>query len=308
MKQSYLGGGLFAEPELVQPEPAKPEPAKPELGHGSMMKRSLLAQIAEGTVQVLHAGQYTTAAGQVVRIRELVEHAVDGTRSYPPDCELPAIAPEEKKTRIEVTNESTLAAARRLLADGLQVAALNFASAKHPGGGFLSGAQAQEESLARVSGLYACINRNPMYEYHKARPDPMYVNYVIWSPDVPVFRDDDGRFLDKPYLCSFITSPAVNAKVVLERDRTARPAIRAAMRERIDKVLSVAVVHQQETLILGAWGCGVFGNDGQEIAELFQQALAGRFHGVFGRIVFAILDSSAEKRFIGPFAKALGGV
>ena len=57
------------------------------------------------------------------------------------------------------------------------------ASAKHPGGGFLGGARAQEESLARSSGLYACINGNPMYDHHKAHGDAMYTDYAIYSPD-----------------------------------------------------------------------------------------------------------------------------
>jgi hypothetical protein len=66
-------------------------------------------------------------------------------------------------THIEVTGESTLAAAARLAKTG-PVLALNFASAKNPGGGFLSGAQAQEESLARASTLYASLQGQPLYE------------------------------------------------------------------------------------------------------------------------------------------------
>jgi len=70
------------------------------------------------------------------------------------------------------------------------VAALNFASANNPGGGFLTGAQAQEESLARASGLYTMLLGYPMYRSLK---DPMYTNWVIYSQDVPVFRCDEGR-------------------------------------------------------------------------------------------------------------------
>jgi len=88
---------------------------------------------------------------------------------------------------------------------------LNFASATHPGGGFLSGARAQEEYLARSSGLYACIRDNPMYAFHRSRSDPHYTNYAVYSPEVPVFRSDDGSLLDEPYTVGIITSPAVNA-------------------------------------------------------------------------------------------------
>ena len=63
--------------------------------------------------------------------------------------------------------------------------------------------------------------------------------------------------------------------VVLDRDPGRRPAVREAMRERVAKVLAVAAHHGHTELVLGAWGCGVFGNDGREIAELFRDALAG---------------------------------
>src|SRR5205814_6023280 len=111
-------------------------------------------------------------------------------------------------TSFQVVNRTTLDAARRLLDldPGADVLCLTFASAKHPGGGFLGGARAQEESLARTSGLYACINGNPMYAFHQAHSDAMYTDYAIYSPDVPVFRNDEGQLLDQPYLCSFITS------------------------------------------------------------------------------------------------------
>jgi uncharacterized protein (TIGR02452 family) len=211
--------------------------------------------------------------------------------------------PGDRPTRFEVKNESTLAAARRLVEAGQRPAALNFASAKHPGGGFLGGARAQEESLARASALYATIQGNPMYDFHKAQSDALYSDYAIYSPDVPVFRDDEGALLPKPYLCSFITCPAVNAKVALERDRGRRREIREAMDVRIRKVLAIAASHGHEALVLGAWGCGVFGNDSQEVAELFHSALTKQFAGVFGTVVFAVLDWSEERRFIGPFQK-----
>jgi uncharacterized protein (TIGR02452 family) len=56
---------------------------------------------------------------------------------------------------------------------------------------------------------------------------------TIYSPDVPVIRADEGVLLDQPWLSSFISSPAVNAKVLLQRDPSRRPEIQAAMRERI---------------------------------------------------------------------------
>jgi uncharacterized protein (TIGR02452 family) len=270
------------------------------------MNRSKAAECGRETLRILEAGRYTNATGTVVEIAHMVAHSVAGTCSYPPEVSLPAIPLGDKPTRIEVANESTLAAALRLVEEGHRPAALNFASARHPGGGFLSGARAQEESLCRASGLYACIQGNAMYDAHKAISDAMYTDYVIYSPDVPVFRDDEGKLLDQPYLCSFLTSPAPNAKVLLERDRGRRSELSRVLERRIRKVLAVAATHGHEALALGAWGCGVFGNDSGEVAELFRRALTSHFQGVFARIIFAVLDWSEERRFIGPFERVFG--
>ena len=165
-------------------------------------------------------------------------------------------------------------------------------------------ARAQEEYLARSSGLYACLRTNPMYAFHCARHDPLYTDYVIYSPAVPVFRADDGTLLETPYTVGMITSPAVNA-AALPPERNAE--IGPAMWLRILKVLAAGIAHGHDSIVLGAWGCGAFGNDGAEIAELFRQALQENFRGAYRQVLFAILDWSREKRFIGPFQPAFGG-
>jgi uncharacterized protein (TIGR02452 family) len=268
------------------------------------LAREHAAALGQATRRILADGHYTTDRGTIVDLEPLIAQAGAGTRSYPPEAGLPAQLAGPHATAVEVTNESTLAAARRLADAGARVAALNFASARHPGGGWLSGALAQEESLARASALAPCIANDPMYERHERMRDALYTSSAIYSPDVPVFRDDDGRLLETPYCIAFITAPAVNAGVVLERDQSRRREISVAMRERIVRVLAIAATHGHDALVLGAWGCGVFKNDPAEIAGLFAAALRGPFAGAFAAVVFAVLDTSHERRFIGPFERA----
>ena len=268
------------------------------------MNRERAAELGQETLRIIEAGRYTAPSGKTVDLREMLRVAKDGTCAYPAEQALPSPLPFGGTPGVEVTNESTLEAAWRLVQAGHRPAALNFASAKHPGGGFLSGARAQEESLARASGLYACLVDDPMYALHSAQGDPMYTAYAIYAPAVPVFRHDDGTLREEPFPCAFITAPAVNAKVVLQRRPSQRPAIQAAMRERVRRVLAIAADHGHAALVLGAWGCGVFGNDGDEIAGLFHEALTGPFSGAFERVVFAVLDSSPDQQFIGPFKRA----
>ncbi|GAB4217461.1 MAG: TIGR02452 family protein [Roseiflexaceae bacterium] len=270
------------------------------------LDRNRAAAVAQETLRIMQEGGYTAPSGAYVELREELEWAVRGTVSYPAGTTPPPPLSGVYDTSISVTNETTLAAAQRLAAGGGIPAALNFASARNPGGGFLGGARAQEESLARSSGLYACLLGNPMYELHNRVRNPLYTDSAIYSPGVPVFRNDDGALLEQPYRCAFITCPAVNAGIALERDRRSGPAIRAAMQARTGKVLRIAAAQGHDNLVLGAWGCGVFRNDPELIAELFHTALDGPFRGVFATVVFAVLDWSRDLRIIRPFQQRFG--
>lgn len=271
------------------------------------LNRNQRAQMAQETVQIIGQGHYLSAAGRHVDIGAAVAASIAGTREFPPDhmVTLPCGLRARHATQIVVRNETTLAAARRLVADHRTVA-LNFASAKNPGGGFLSGSEAQEESLARSSSLYACLDGRSMYQFHRRHGDTLYTDYVIYSPSVVVFRDNDGRLLETPFTCSFLTAPAPNAGAVLQQDPTRRNELRHALRGRINKVLSIAATQGYDTIILGAWGCGVFKNDPRDVAAEFQAALSGDFAGVFRLIHFAISDRSSDGAVIAPFEQAFG--
>jgi uncharacterized protein (TIGR02452 family) len=128
---------------------------------------------------------------------------------------------------------------------------------------------------------------------------------MILSPAVPVFRNDEGDLPVEPFAVGMLTSPAVNAGAVHANRPSDIPHIRPAMANRIASVLAVAVYAGYEHLILGAWGCGVFRNDPEQIAELFGELLLnkGTFANRFTSVTFAILDRSPKATFIGPFER-----
>jgi uncharacterized protein (TIGR02452 family) len=258
------------------------------------------------TVGILRAGYYVNASGTRVDISRQVDESVRGTISYPPDKQLPEHSSHRGKMVVEVRNETTLQAVEYLKSKGFEPAALNFASAESPGGGFLNGARAQEEYLARSSALWACLRDNAMYSFHRGRYDPFYSDYVLYSPNVPVIRDDTGKLLETPYSCSIITSPAVHASGVRRHMPARTGEISSVMWRRILKVLAVAERQGHKGLVLGAWGCGAFGNDGNEVAKLFRKALEENYGGAFDYIVFAITDWSEDERYISPFMRNFG--
>ncbi|MFI6762406.1 TIGR02452 family protein [Micromonospora sp. NPDC050417] len=249
-----------------------------------------LREIARQTVEIAESGHYRDSAGREISIAGAVASAVAGTRHYLPETPLPEPPAADvggAGTVVTVTRESTLVAARRLAPDA---ACLVFASAKNPGGGFLGGAKAQEESLARASALYPCLRTAPeFYDFHRAQHDLRYSDRVIYSPAVPVFRDDKGNLLDQPYQVAFLTSAAPNLGAILRNQPADAAEVPAVLRRRAERVLRVAAAHGHRRLVLGAWGCGVFRNDAATVARAFAGALA-EVNG-FDEVVFGVYDN-----------------
>ncbi|MER5835667.1 TIGR02452 family protein [Streptomyces sp. NPDC002130] len=262
-----------------------------------------LRGIARETEQIVAAGAYRAPDGRDISIAAQLRAAREGTRLHGPD---PVPVPADRvtgarKTLVEVTGESSLEAARRL--DG-PVAVLNFASARNPGGGYLNGAQAQEEALCRASALYTCLlEARAFYDHHRAHRDPFYTDRVIHSPAVPVFRDDRGGLLAEPYTAGFLTSPAPNAGVVLRTAPERAAELPRALAARAERVLETAAAHGYPRLVLGAWGCGVFRNDPAQVARAFRTLLGsgGRFAQTFDHVVFGILDRTRDRAVLGAF-------
>lgn len=264
-------------------------------------------EIAHNTLKILEAGQYVNGIGEFIDISKTLKNSVDNSLLYNPESfrdieeKISKLINESKGKipEIEITDETTIRAARRLIVcEGItDTVCLNFASAKNPGGGFLNGSQAQEESLSRASGLYSCIfQMNEMYDYNRSRKTCFYSDYMIYSPKVPVFRDDNDKLIEEPYLVSFITSPAVNAGVVTKREPENKEKIHTVMVERIKKILSIAALNNNRAIILGAYGCGVFRNRTEDVAEYFRKILhEDGFKFLFDKIVFAVYDNSANK-------------
>jgi uncharacterized protein (TIGR02452 family) len=264
--------------------------------------REHLRAVAAETVEIASRGWYLTGEGHRVDLGDPIAAAVAGTRLYLPGDPVPAAVPAGNGLVVTVENQTTLAAASAL---GGDVACLVFASARHPGGGFLNGARAQEESLARASALHACQNAAPgFYAFHRQHPDPRYSDQVIYAPAVPVFRDDDGTLLARPFLVSFLTAAAPNLGAILASQPGAAASVPGVLRGRALRVLEIAAAHRHRRLILGAWGCGVFRNDPALVAATFAGLLRDR-PGWFDQVVFAVHDNQPATPTYAAFASAL---
>lgn len=267
-----------------------------------------LKGMAKDTLEIIEQGAYTAPSGARRSIGEAQARAVERTRLYTPDQlrKLIRIAsPGGPPPSTEVWDGTTQAVARILVQDeGIEdLVLLNFASARNPGGGFLNGAKAQEEDLTRCSGLYPCLLSQPTYyDANRADPSVLYTDHLIASPRVPFFRDDNRSRLEQPFVASVITAPAPNAGQHLRRFPHAHDEIAEVLRRRAGYVLAVARDLGHRVVLLGAWGCGVFQNDPERVADAFGGWLGSvEFAGAFDRIVFAVIDARVGQPTLSAF-------
>ena len=193
------------------------------------------------------------------------------------------------KTGIKVTDSDTVNAAFKFY-EG-KTAILNFASYKNPGGMFLKGSSAQEESLCHASFLYNVLRE--MKEYYAWNKEhlnkALYLNRALYSPDIIFFNKDKVRKID------VITCAAPNYSADYKYCNVPKEENFRVFKDRIRFVLEIAAENHVDTLILGAYGCGVFGQDPSECARIFKDFLYGEFQNIFDMVCFAIIEDNKNK-------------
>ena len=206
------------------------------------------------------------------------------------------------QTKIYVKNENLL---YRLHQFGSQVkvGCMNFADPLIPGGNFMLGVNAQEEAICRNSFLYPEFKkyRHTYYQQNKLYPnDFFYSPALIYANQVKVIRDEREDRIVMGRLVDFVTIAAPNvtamkaAKIKLNTSR-----IYTDLENKILRTLRMFKNNAVTHLVLGAFGCGVFGNDPKMVAHAFKQVLARlEFQGAFAEIYFDILENPvAEQAF-----------
>ncbi|MBE5871366.1 MAG: TIGR02452 family protein [Lachnospiraceae bacterium] len=252
-------------------------------------------EIAKETLRIIREGEYRLAGQTIV----LPKKDYEEVRVYAPKTGEALLAGDISKVfggkfcRITVVNEDSYQAARRLS----KPLVMNFANAHNAGGGFLLGATAQEEALCRCSTLYASIKSRKaaeMYRYNNTHLSSVESDYMLVSPNVCVFRNERCELLQTPFETAVITIPAPNrfgaaafasAKTVAE-----------TMKRRIRIMLRIAAENGYRNLVLGAWGCGAFGNKPEEVSQYFKTALLKEEYGrCFEEVCFAIYGKTDGK-------------
>lgn len=181
-----------------------------------------------------------------------------------------------------------------------KIGLLNFASSHSPGGGFIRGAMAQEEALCQASTLYIQLKGSGLYELNKFARDGIYTDNMAVS-ETKFLRDSKYMWLRKAVTAAVVTSAAVNVGRV---DRGRENLVAPAMKGRMEKIIKLFAESGCDVLILGAFGCGVFGNDPGFIAEQWK-TLTDKYGGYFTEICFSVM-SFRDKTNFNVFRKTFG--
>ena len=181
-------------------------------------------------------------------------------------------------TKIVVENQDTFNMAEDFLAEGLNPVALNMACNTGPGGGVAHGARAQEECLFRRSDYFRTLTQG-FY--------PLRGSEVVYSPRVTVFKDYEYK-LQTPFQIACIACPAIN-RPRLSPDGFYNTTQYETMHLKIENIFRVALHHGHDSMVLGALGCGAYGNPPTQVIDIFNQMLE-KYDGCFEKIGFAVMS------------------
>ena len=269
-------------------------------------------EILEETLQILNTGHYEVN-GKEVKLQLSKERMEASHVLLPADVQ--DICSRELtraaipgKCKIGCVKQDSYVAAIEMMRDrqnagdqSKPVLVLNFANPVNIGGGVYKGANAQEEDLCRRSSLLRSLETQHSlryYSYNRKLHTHMGSDAMIFSPEVEIFRDEHGGLMDETVIVAVLTCAAPMISYGLEG--MSEREYQRMFYNRIVGMIKCAADFGYEDLVLGAWGCGAFGNDAAVVSDLFCKALMEQSQNgvqtkdLFRRIVFAVRSRGEE--------------
>lgn len=214
------------------------------------------------------------------------EESVKGTKHYTYSKQIYVINKRYESTNIIFLNMDTVSAIYHINdSDTGKLCALNFASYKNPGGMFLNGSSAQEESLCHESNLYNILEnfKQDFYNPNKKKLNRgLYNDNMLYLPNVVFLRNDKEVYSD------IITCAAPNKGTAQHYQAVSDDECISALESRINSILTTAYLENVDNFIIGAFGCGVFKNNPIDVASIFNSVLSNKYKNCFKNIIIAI--------------------
>ena len=219
------------------------------------------------------------------RYSQKINKSIDNTKIYSPDFHIES---NGKTENISFELIDTVGAIN-LCDTTKKVTLLNFSSYKHPGGMFLAGSIAQEECLCYASYLFNVLSSKKLKSFYDwnnlAKNRALYLNRALYTPDI---------LFNGVHLVDVLSCASPNKKAAQKYCNVSNEENYEILKDRIRFLLDVAVDNQVDTLVLGAYGTGVFGQNPKEVAEIFKAELETHY---FPKVIFAIPDKTKLEIF-----------
>ena len=223
-------------------------------------------------------------------------------------------------TETDCVNADCADVAKALLEEGLHPAILNLASRTSPCGGYHKGTSAQEECLSQMSTLSQSLYQFGSLRYKHIResglelvPDVylMDINFGgVYSPCVTFFRHNAGDYFalrEDTFDCAVVTVASLSnrekneftndERVYFDDEGRLTEEGRVIQANKIRTIYRIALENGHDSIVLGAFGCGVFNLHSDEVAALFRDVLSEpAFKNRFKKIVFAIYEGKPSPR------------
>ena len=243
-----------------------------------------------------------------------------GTKVYARAFDVYEVQSCGKELKTGCANADCGEIAKGLIEKGYKPAILNQASRRHPCGGYDAGANAQEEALCRASTLsqslyqyydskYKCVRDAQVPMRYNAYPLDIVFG-GIYSPDVTFFREGKDKFYafrEQPFKCGVITVAALSFREsnrycndelhFRASDGGFTPQGEAVQLNKIRTIYRIALKNGHDSIVLGAFGCGVNKLPSAAVANQFKAVLEEpEFKGKFAALVFAIMEGRGSTR------------
>lgn len=294
--------------------------AKDEIANGGRYgAKRVMEAVYRNNIEVFRHWGYRLPDGRLIGLGDR-NALLGGTKVYTKPFDVNDVPSCGAETKAGCINGDCVDVAKAMLNSGLRPAILNLASRRRPGGGYDRGMSAQEETLCRLSTLsqslyqyydakYKCVQDAEVP--HRFNAYPLDIDFGgIYSPDVMFFRRNlrDGyAFREDPFACGVITVAALSfrepnnycneERQYMAPDGGFTPQGDAIQLNKIRTIYRLALKNGHDSVVLGAFGCGVNKLPSDAVAGQFRRVLdEPEFKGKFCAVVFAILEGRGSAR------------
>jgi len=182
----------------------------------------------------------------------------------------------------------------------------------------------RKKNLFRRSNYYQCLEDPDGLDSGRRWWYPLPEFGGVYSPQVWVFRKAEAKgyeFMEKPVPLSFLAVAAYRGPPLVgatgkQREKSKgkkgpkpEPMLPSKFVEKTKRkvrgMLAMGVMHNHDSLVLSAFGCGAYGNPPTHMAWLFREVIFKEFNGCFKNITFAIFDDHNARKAHNPEGNVL---